>query len=240
MIRTAFVLAALAAAGTAQGAFFSFASDTADQNWSFTGSGNKVYDGGGVNDAVPVTLLIDDDNGPLSEVSFAGAAFIADFTLSNGSRTQRTASAYNYSYDVAGFFEFRDARGTLLLRCEFNGAQMIIEGSVTSWGPKGTIFGSDFTEAIVTYSSELNLPAYGVVPGTFVGASDFGFDITALNRTGTIPFNPADRGVEVSAANGFLPTEWFSEGSYSGSAVPSSGSVALLGLAATAAFRRKR
>jgi hypothetical protein len=243
MVRFAIASLIVAAAGSAQGAFFSFASDTSDQNWSFTGSGNKVYDGGGAQGSVPVTLLFDDDNGPLPAIAFAGARFDADVTITDGSRTRRGSTAqYDYDYIASGFFEFHDARGNLLLRCDFTNAQLSNAGSATSWGPKASIIGSDFTDATVVYTSWLTLaPGYGVTPGTFNGASDFGFDLTALNKTGAIPYNSADRGVAVSEASAYLPSQWWSEGSYSGSAVPSAGSVALLGLAAsTIGFRRKR
>lgn len=216
-------------AGLAQAATFSFASDTNHTDFTFAGFGSNVSDANDPND--PVTLLVDDSNGPLPALEF-DVEFDADFTIGYVSSVMVAPGVFSHNYSLNGSFTFSNLSGTLLTVNIADGA-LIALGGQASWGSTDTILGSDNPGSVEYIWSGGDLPAYGVFNGTSVGIDDAAFTLTFLQSMGS----------GVSLGTDFLPNnEWRSEGSYSGSAffVPAPGATALLGLSALVAGRRRR
>src|SRR4051812_41940502 len=115
MNRCLFACAALAlAAGSAHAAFFSFASDTSDHSWVFTGNAAGVTNATNGN-ADPLVLNIDDDNGQASRLQVS-VNFAANYTLSFVGSVPLPGGAISYNYAASGNFTFTDiASGTTLL-----------------------------------------------------------------------------------------------------------------------------
>src|SRR5262245_28247471 len=122
MNRCLFACAALAmAAGSANAAFFSFASDTQDNAWVFTGNGANVSSATN-GSANPLVLLIDDDNGPLPPLQNT-VSFAAQYTLSFVGSVPLPGGAISYNYAATGQFTFTDiATNTTLLTTTFSNA----------------------------------------------------------------------------------------------------------------------
>jgi MYXO-CTERM domain-containing protein len=227
-------LAIAALGGAANGQFFSIASDSDDMNWAVMGEGANMVDA-----AELATLLIDDNNGPLDPIALE-VDFEADISLS-WVKSSVFGDDFLHVYSAEGSFSFNDLdTGDPLIAVSFSGAVLAVPGSENAWSSTGALLGSDgFTE--VTYESFISLPAYGVFPGLSVGPDDFGFDLTVINTSGELPYEPGFEGVELGEEN--LPaSQWWSEASYSGSAnfIPTPGALALLGLAGMFGLRRRR
>jgi hypothetical protein len=131
----------LAAAGTAQAGFFSFASDVADTSWTFTGGG------GGVSDAIsvgsPLTLHIDDNNGvlPALEVS---VDFDAAIGISYAGSVDLGGGNFSHNYHASGSFSFTEVTtGVTILTVEFGNQLMTALGGALSWYTTATIQGSE-------------------------------------------------------------------------------------------------
>ena len=235
MIRASMsTLAVLALAGTAHAQFFSIASDSDDMNWALSGDGGDVFAAADV-----VTLLIDDNNGPLDPLSM-DVQFSADISIS-WVKSSDFGDNFLHVYSAEGSFEFADMdTGDAMFTVSFSGAVFSSPGSENSWSSVASLLGSDgFTD--VTYESFVSLPAYGIFPGLSVGPDDFGFDLTVLNDSGALPYEPGFEGVELDDMH--LPaTQWWSEASYSGSAnfVPTPGALVVLGLGGLVGMRRRR
>jgi len=231
------------AAGTANAAFFSVASDSGDSSWVFTGNGANVTQATNGN-ANPLRLLIDDDNGaaPRLEVS---VSFSAQYTLSFVGSVPLPSGATAYNYAASGSFTYTDiASGTPLLTTNFANALFTARGSATNWFSTASLQVDDSGGATVSMVwGGANLPAYGLATGSLNGSPrGFGFDLTAINTSGSIPYNGTGSGAPLNAAT-HLPTQaWFSESSFSAAArvVPTPGATALLGLGGLVAFRRRR
>jgi hypothetical protein len=234
-----FVLAMTAAAGlagAANAAFFSFASDTANRQWTFKGLGNTVTQGD-VNGS-DIDLILNNDNGG-AQVSIA-TKFFANWTLTHVSSTN-VGPYIAHSYRATGMFEWRDAStGAMVLRGDFTDALFTATGRANSWDSTATVMGADsYTQ--FGYTSGINDPSVGMAIGAMSGPQDFGFTLTVINTSGALPYipNSANRGSTLGAD--LLPNrQWWSEGSFSGSAVPTPGSVALLGLGGLLCAKRNR
>lgn len=246
----------LFAAGAAQAQFFSFASDTDAASWTFTYDPQTGTITDADDSADPVVLLIDDRNGPAAAAGVS-AEFEADFTIAAQAAVPLSGSDFLHIYTVNGSFEFLVDVGAGLqtaMRIDFRDATLTARGSRDQWYSTATIAGGDSVDndTRVSYSffqplldSVPNAAELGLAVGTSVGPDDFSFDLTSINTSGLVPFDPATDpdsvGVPTGGA-GQLPTDVFwSEGSFSGSAViPSPGAAALLGLGGLAAARRRR
>lgn len=228
------------AAGSAQGAFFSFASDSRDHAWTFSGSGSNVVDATAPND--PVMLLIEDNNGALPAMSVS-TQFNAQVTLAFAGDVNLGGGAVSHNYLASGTFRFIDvAAGTPLLTVTFTNCLYTSRGGVSSWYTTGALQGDDGAGASVTMTwGGANLPGYGLAPGALGSPRGFGFDLTALNTSGAIPYAGQNPGVGLDA-NHLPNATWFSEASFSASAsaVPAPGAGAVMGLAGLAAVRRRR
>lgn len=228
-----------AAAGTSQAALLSFSSSTAGGSWTFRGSGNSFTDATGPND--PIVLDIDDNNGPLPTLHVS-TQFNANITLAFAGTTALGGGAFAYNYTANGSFSFQDVdSGTTLLTVNFTNCLYTSRGSSTAWFTTGSLQGDEGAGAAVTMNwSGASLPAYGLTPGALPAPRGFGFDLTAINTSGAIPYSGQNPGVGLT--NNLPGSQWFSEGSFSASTgIPAPGSIALLGAAGLiVGFRRRR
>jgi len=252
------ILSIMTLAGTANASLFSFASDDDSSQFTFRGTAGTGSTFGIVNGrdptSTPVTLKIDDNNGPLATVSL-NVGFRSNFTATFANSVG-VAGATTYVYTVTGTFSFVDnATGAALLTGTIGTAQpaaMTILGSSTAWGSSGSIFDSDTAynfAGAVTWTSTAALATammgagaanplnYGIpaAGGTSNTPDDFSFTLTNLNSNGgPVPITSPGR----------LPTTaWASEGSFSGSAIngiPSPGALTLVGVAGLLSMSRRR
>lgn len=240
-----YTLAALAGmallGGTANAALFSFASDTADRNWTFIGgnAANHFHDGVGPNGKVD--LMIDDNNGPLPTLTFStrlqaqfDLTYVGSLPLGNGD--------FSHNYLVAGQFTFVDiATGTPLLFTTFSDGLFTARGGQNSWYTTAGFGADNFGGAKINMSwGGAALPGYGLNPGTFINPQGFQYTLTAINTSGKLPYDMSSPGVPLDS-HGLPAQEWFAEGSYSASGnVPAPGAIVLSGMGILAAARRRR
>lgn len=244
-------------AGAAQAQFFSFASDSNGQNWTFEyNPQTQQITHSAAGGSTPITLLVDDRNGPMPAVSI-DTEFRADMTLGMLSNVAIGGDEYLHIFTLNGSFEFLVDIGNGLetaMRVEFTDATLTARGTRDRWGSTATISGGDTDNDTgrVTYnffqplvSLVPNASAYGLGVGSSIGPDDFSFTLTSLNTSGALPFDPAANpgalGTPTGGAGQFPTATWWSEGSFSGSAVlPSPASIALLGMGGLAMARRRR
>jgi MYXO-CTERM domain-containing protein len=243
MNRSLLACAALAlGAGSANAAFFSFASDSADHAWTYTGNGATISNGTNGN-ADPLTLMIDDENG-LASPLVVSVSFSAQYTLTFVGSVNLPGGAIGYNYAASGQFVFNDiASGTALLTTNFSNALFSARGDQSRWFTTAGLQVDDSGGATVSMIwGGAALPQYGLAPGSLNGSPrGFAFGLSVINTSGSIPYNGTGPGVAINA-NTKLPTQqWFSESSYSANGrVPTPGTLALLGLGGLAMRRRRR
>ncbi|MFM9996764.1 MAG: hypothetical protein ACKVU4_13305 [Phycisphaerales bacterium] len=241
MLRTSMFAAAVAvSAGSAHAVFFSFASDLGDQSWTFSGGPGLTFtDATGPNN--PTHLVVDDNNGPLPPLSVS-TQFNASITLTPVGSLPLGGGQFSHNYKAAGSFSFTDIlSGVTLLNVTFSNGLYTSLGTEFAWGSTGGLQASAAVGSIVNMTwSGAALPGYGLAPGA-LGPADFGFDLSALNTNGVIPFNFQNLGVGFTPATMMPVQQWYSESSFSGSAaIPSPGALGLMTLAGLAASRRRR
>jgi hypothetical protein len=239
-----FVIASAAGAllftAGAQAAFFSFAADTLDQTWTFTGNGSSVTSATG---SSPVLLHIDDNNGAQPRLSVS-ASFSAQISLTFVGSVPMPGGAEAMVYAANGSFAFTDVvAGVPLLTTNFTNALFTTRGSDNTWGTTATLqvdHGMGATVSMVWGGAAL--PAYGLLPGMLDGGRGFAFDMVSLNSSGAIPYDGQSPGVSLNPGTHLPLSQWFAESSFSayGSVIPAPGSLALLGIGALAARRRRR
>ena len=232
------LLAVAAATGAAHATLLGFAASTTDQAWVFTGTGLNMTSALGNN---PVLLSIDDDNGPLPTL-FVSTTLTANIHLTPVGSTP-LPGAFAHNYTASGSFAFKDiASGTTLLTVEFSHALFTSLGQEFKWGTTGALQANTVGGSLIDMNwTGASLPQYGLIPGHFEG-EDFNFGLSSINTSGAIPYNFQNPGVPITQATMIPTATWFAESSFSAFAIsaPAPGSVALLGLAALAAARRKR
>ena len=230
----------VALAGSAQAAFFSFASDSQDHAWAYSGSGGSVSNAPAPND--PVILMIEDNNGALPALSIS-SRFAAQYALTFAGSVNLGGGAFSHNYLANGSFSFTDA-GTnqLLLTVNFTNCLFTARGGAATWFTTAALQGDHGGGATVDMIwSGASLPGYGLAPGALGTPRGFGFDLTVINTSGAIPYAGQNPGVALNTQTMFPTQTWFSESSFSASAqVPAPGVGAVLGLAGLAALRRRR
>jgi MYXO-CTERM domain-containing protein len=211
------------AVATANAATFSFASDSYDTGptWELLDDMLTAYD-----DA-QVDLLVDvDEDGPGEAVTFEDADFDADITLDFQQTTDLGGGLYLHIFTASGTATWTDAVDGLLLQLDFfNAAFTGLGGSDDMLGSAATLSGEDFDTGAVSYTPGQPLIDLGL--SAFFDPQDFAFTLTDIND-----------GAGVSFSNGLFD-EADAEGSFSGSAIPAPGSLALLGLTGLCARRRR-
>ena len=236
-LRTAVCVAALAAlAGSADAALFSFASDTADHAWTFTGSGATFSQATGVND--PIVLVIDDMNGPLPRLEFS-CRFTASTTLTFAGNVN-VGGAVSHNYAASGSFSFVDvSTNVTILSGAYSGQLFTARGAALSWFTTAALQGDSTVGTMNLTWGGANLPGYNLATNT-VYPGQFGFSLDAINTNGIIPWGGQGAGVNLGA-NNFPNATWFSEGSFvATNNIPAPAGATLLGLAGVLGARRRR
>lgn len=242
MLRTTMLTVAGLAAVANAGGIFSFASDFSDQSWTFRGEFHAGHFA--LEDATPasdpMTLLIDDSNGVLAPLTYE-VDFNLHADLEHLSSTPIGGGKFLHSYVIeegtAGWYESTGP----VLEMTFDGAIMTIVGDEFGWDSAGSFFGAD-SWADVQYTSYIDAPDYGMYEGESVGPQDFSFSLSALNTSGTIPYDFSSPGATLDQVTMLPVDEIFAEGSYSGSAqfVPAPSTAAVLVGAGLVGMRRRR
>lgn len=243
------VLAALAGSvlslSSASGALFSFAAngqEVPEFTPHFTGLGDTID-----SLRVPITLWIEDDNGPLPPASF-DTFFYSDFSLTHLGSDDFTSSLgyFEHNYALNGSFEL----GFGLITVTVENALMTARGEQDTWFSTATMQGGDFGDNNnVTYTisqraidlfeqSGIDTASYGLFAGSSVGLDDFGFALSSIQPLGTEGVTNAG----VQLGSGALPFDWEAQASFTGAAffVPAPGAVSVLTLGGLAAARRRR
>lgn len=246
------------ASGVHAATFFSFASDTNDTAYTFSGSAGNASTPSSFTLTNDITssfsLRIDDGNGGAPE-KFVQVKFFATLTATHANSALEAGGDWRHSYSVTGSFGFNDSiSNNLLLRCDINAATpalMTAFGTENGWGSSGAVLGSDSFSTITYTATDLLVTRLGgaamaamygiIVPvggqASSVGPDDFGFTMTVIN-SGT-PGNL----VGLDPIRKTPTTSWKSESSYSGSAIngiPAPSAASLLGLAGMLVARRRR
>lgn len=228
------VLAATCIAGAAQASFFSFASDRNPDGPTFAGAttgpgvvrDGRPFDG---NNSVSVNFLADlDEDGPNAPQSF-DARFEFDGNLS-GYQMISFGTRFVHVFNLDGAFSvINNADDTTLFQATFRGATFAsISNSAGLLGQSASLSNDDAADASLVFTTG------GALAGVGVDSSrDFVFTLTNLRLSG----NGGRVGV---TPGGSVSGPWIAEGSFSAQAVPSAGSLALLGLGLGAMGRRRR
>lgn len=260
-------VALIAAAGSAQATFISFASDDDSSNWTFRSTPVSGSSFGITSPTLNALLLkLDDNNGSAPTLALP-ARFAADLSVTWGSSNPifPGSLSFNHTYLVNGAFTFSNpvnlAETWLTIRVGSatgpNGTPgvLVVPGGRDSWSSAGGIIGADQFASVEYVATQAFINAinqalvgtgrtaetYGIAVGSSAGPDDFGFSLSVINvggPTGTAP------GPNVQLDGNKLPIgTWRSESSFSGSAVngiPSPGGLALMALAGLIGFRRRR
>ncbi|CAG1000169.1 hypothetical protein PHYC_02822 [Phycisphaerales bacterium] len=239
------LLVLAAAAGSAQGAFFSFASDTADTAWTFTGGfqndPSMFRDATGPNQYL--TLQIDDNNGPLPYLSVS-VQFDAVVHMNYVGSVPLGGGAFSHNYLAEGTYSFVDvASGVQLLTVNFANALFTARGGAASWFTTAALQVDDTPNGVVNMVwGGAALPGYGLLPGPLLGSPrGFGFDLTALNSSGALPYGGQAPGAALNTQTMLPMDRWWSESSHSATAnIPVPGALVLAGVGSLLAVRRRR
>jgi len=246
MNKVCFVSAATLAiaSGAAQAAFLSFASDMADQAYTFTGNAGAMSSA--TNAGNPLQLVIDDNNGPAPRLEVS-VAFSAQYTLTFVGDVALPGGAFSHNYAANGSFSFTDiASGVTLLTTTFSNALFTARGAANTWFSTGALqVDSEGGSSVNMVWGGANLPAYGLSPGVLTGTPrGFAFDLSAINFNGSLPYNNLNPGVALNTGSKLPAQTWWSESSFSASVnntVPApAGAAALAGLGGLFLTRRRR
>jgi hypothetical protein len=209
--------AALAAAGSANAVFFSFASDNGDSYFTFRSTSNtsvansfNIVEGSPAGLPGPagspsfsaINLVIDDNNGPLA-ARVLRTKFTANLVAANGTSTQIFPGLWQHNYLVTGSFSFLDAvSGATLLTATIgaNGpAVLSVPGpNANTWSTAGAVLGAD-SFGVVTYTA---FPALVNAINALGGpsAADFGLIIPA-GSSSVDSLGPDDFGFDLTVIN---------------------------------------
>lgn len=228
----------LLAAGSANATTFSFASDVDHTSFTFAGFGQVLRDAQDRTD--PVSLLIDDDNGPLPALSF-DLEFQFDALLTHVASIPVGGGQFLHTYSLGGSqgpaasFGFYDALGAPVLTAQFVGGIFSADGTAATWGSTAGVQAGDITGQVVYTWHGADMPAYGLFTGQSVGLDDAAFTLSFLQSA-------SGPGVSLGSTAPYPVEQWASEGSFSGTAhfVPAPGLVSLAGMSLGFMGRRRR
>lgn len=232
------------AAGSANAAFISFASDSDPDNPTLVASFSEVDRGlGGTTliaefDPTFVDLEVDPDgDGPLGETILnaqLGVSMVLDYVNS----VEIVPGMFTHIFSLVGNFAFTgfdDARG--------NPSDWRIEGTIDAGEAVFTGLGSD---EIVSSASMTGFDiSYELIDVPFLGSGenlwgDFGFTLTDINDGAGAQLVFDDAPLNQGLANVIGINDFTSEASFSGSFVPTPGTVAIAGISGICFARRRR
>jgi hypothetical protein len=230
------VAAIVSLAGSAHAAFMSFASDSADRAWTFTGTGNNFTSnslGGASN---PIILNIDDNNGTHPRLEFS-CVFTSTTTLAFAGDVQ-VGGVISHNYTASGSYSFTDiATNTPIFSVTYSGLLFTARGGTGTWFTTGALQGDNTGGTVTMNWTGANLPDYGLANNaTYRGGFNFALD--AINTSGVIPYGGQNPGVGLT--NNLPNATWFSEASFVATTVPAPAGLSLLGLSGLLAARRRR
>jgi len=219
------------AAGSSHAALFSFASDRNQDGPTFSALAvNAVSDGRALdaNGAITIDFLADRDNdGPGAAQSVASEfEFAANIT---GYQMVAFGGQFIHNFTISGAFSVIDA-GTeaVIFQATFNNALFSSwSNSANQLGRSGQIQANDQADPSLSFSTG------GVLADIDVSQQrDFAFSLSnvQLANGNRVPVT----------ANGISTVPWSAEGSFSASAIPAPGALALAGLGMIATARRRR
>lgn len=213
---------------------FSFASESHEEGSVFLGQNS-----GGQNQlsnfASPtgVTLLVDSDSTTPGGIS----SFNANFGLGATTTSYQMVSfgpVTTHQWTLSGSFSFIDANTSAdILTVNFDQAVLTsVSSSNTSMGSTATLQSSFDFDPGLSFTAGSALNAIGITSTNQSQMQDFAFTFTNIQSlAGGLP------GIDV---NGDWTSSWSSDGSFSASAIPTPGTLAILILAGLVGTRRRR
>jgi len=218
------------AAGAANAALFSFASDRNADGPTFSGlapaaiTDGRPQDGDG---AVTVTFLVDrDDDGPGVAQSIA-ARFEYDAVVT-GYQVAAFGGQFSHQFTLDGSFSIIDASTNLpIFVASFDNAFFSSWSNLqASLGRSAQMQDNDDSDAGLTFAT------FGTLADIDVSQSrDFGFSLSNVRLA---------NGNRVPIGGNGLGTPWRAEGSFSAHAVPAPGAIALAAMGGLVIARRRR
>ncbi|TVQ53482.1 MAG: hypothetical protein EA377_07860 [Phycisphaerales bacterium] len=216
---------------------FSFASDSIDNGPAFGGGGAGAQDqlGTGTGSPLNLTLLVDPDSTTPGGVASFDASF--NFTATAIDHDFTTfGSAVVHNWLLNGSFSFVDnVSGDDILTISFNEAIMTsVSNSGLALGSTATIQASqDLSPSNLTFTPGAALTSLGITAADLSAQENFSFTLTnILSTTGTS--HP------MLGSNGTWQQAWLADGSFSASAIPAPGALALLALSGLIGATRRR
>lgn len=229
------VLALAVAAGTANAAFFSFASDRNPDGPTFSGNTSRstiIRDGRpfDADNQITITFLVDrDEDGPgapeaiESRVEFEGD--IGSYLLLN------RGARFLHTWDFEGGFRIiEQATNQTIFQASFGAALVTsLSEARTTMGISATIENNIDADPSLTFTTAGRLADIDVSQ-----SKSFAFTLTNLRQQAN------NQRVPVVQSNFGGEGPWVSEGSFSARAIPTPGALALAGMGLLVAGRRRR
>lgn len=242
----------LAVTGSAHATTFSFASDDDSNFLTFLGtsgsSGSFTMRNGRSPMPTPVTLVIDDDNGPLPSVMLP-VGLIVNFTLTH-SASIPAGGQEAHIYDVTGSYQYvNPGTGAVLLDVQVGGggARLAVTGTSSSWGGAASLFstGSPIANPTNVQFNTADLVGYAQSLGVTLPLEAFPFTWFDEDFSFTLSSLSADGGVVPIDVQTKLPAmSWGSESSHSAHAIavptPAAAGIGIFGLALGMRRRSRR
>jgi len=214
---------------------FSFASDSHLQGPVFMG--DQVAGQNQLTNFAPLnnlTLLVDPDN----TVPGGVTSFDASFNFSASTSAYQSSSFGGvtvHQWVLNGSFQFVDTISNLdILTVNFNQAIMTnVSSSGSSLGSSATLQSSFDVDPGLTFTAGAALNLIGITSADISSMQDFAFTLTSIREhlTNNLP---------VLGAGGDWTMPWTSEASFSATAVPVPGVLALFAMAGLTCSRRRR
>lgn len=238
MLKSLFACAAgvvLATSAASADITFSFASESHEDGPVFLGENS-----GGSNElsnfASPnsVNLLVNPDSTMPGGISSFNAAYSLN-TTTTFYQSVGFGPVTTHQWVLDGSFSFVDTSSNdLILTVMFNEAVLTsVSGSSSTMGSTATLQSSLDIDAGLTFIAGPALNAIGIDSANLSQSQDFAFTLTNIQEM-------SGSGLPSLGMDGSWTDSWTSEGSFSASAIPAPGALALLGLAGLICVRRRR